>query len=54
MPLCFLISDENEERSMLDPTCREDPKLQELIKVLLASRQMCKIYDNKGMKCLFP
>ncbi|ELU07313.1 hypothetical protein CAPTEDRAFT_222253 [Capitella teleta] len=27
--------DEFEERSMLDPTCREDPKLQELIKMLI-------------------
>ena len=27
------VSDDNEERSMLDPTCREDPKLLELKRV---------------------
>lgn len=33
-PQAYLLN-ENEERTMLDPACREDPRLQELIKLLV-------------------
>lgn len=41
--------EENEVRTMVDPNSRSDPKLQELIKVMLS--QLFKMSSSRGLGC---
>jgi len=42
--LSFVFPEENEERSMIDPISREDPKVKELIKVDFYFLLQCSLF----------
>jgi len=44
--LCFIVTkEENEERMMIDPTSREDPKVKELLQVRVLSHFHTDVSD---------
>lgn len=46
MTLLFLLSEENEVRTMVDPNSKNDRKLQELMKVGVESQQQTTDYEQ--------